>query len=106
MVALGFVGTQKVNPKVMRFFETRFTKRYSLTADYFADLDCFVESYLMAVQENKTNTFRQLTRNEAGLLFRQLCLLIERPFIENSPIAGTEEHRIITKDTIIRLLGK
>jgi len=106
MVDIGFAGTQQVNPKIMQFFENRITKRYGLTTDYFAYLDCFAEPYLIAVQENKTNTFRQLTRNEASLLLRQLCLLIERPFMENSPIAGTEEHRRITKDTIIRLLGK
>jgi hypothetical protein len=106
MVTIGFAGTQQVNPKIMRFFENRITKRYGLTTDYFAYLDSFIEPYLLAAQENKTNTFRQLSRNEAALLLRQLCLLIERPFMEDSPIAGTEEHRKIVTDSIIRLLGK
>ena len=106
MVTIGFAGTQQVNPKIMRFFENRITKRYGLTTDYFAYLDSFIEPYLLAIQENKTNTFRQLSRNEATLLLRQLCLMIERPFMEDSPIAGTEEHRKIVIDSIIRLLGK
>lgn len=106
MVAKGFVGAQKVNPKVMRFFEMRITKRYGLTAGYFAYLDHFVEPYLVAVQRNKTDTFRQLSKNEATLLLRQLCLMTERPFMEDSLIAGTEEHRKIVIDAIIRLLGK
>jgi hypothetical protein len=106
MVMKGFLGAQKVNPKVMRFFDTRITKRYGLTADYFSYFDCLVEPYLVAVQKNKTDTFRDMSKEEATLLLRQLCLLCERPFIEDNPIAGTEEHRRITKDAIIRLLRK
>lgn len=106
LVAKTFAGIQEVNPKVMRFFEARITKRYGLTADYFAYLDCFEEPYLVAVHKNKTNTFREMSKAEATLLLRQLCLLVERPFMEDNPIAGTEEHRRVTKDAIIRLLGK
>ena len=106
MVTKGFLGAQNVNPKVMRFFEARITKRYGLPADYFAYLDCLVEPYLEAVRKNKTDTFREMSKVEAALLLRQLCLLLERPFMEDNPIAGTEEHRRITKDAIIRLLGK
>jgi hypothetical protein len=106
MTTKAFVGAQQVNPKIMRFFEIRITKRYGLTEDYFSYLDCLVEPYLSAVQKNKTDTFRQLSRNEAALLLRQLCMMTERPFLEDSPIAGTEEHRKIVIDAIIRLLGK
>jgi hypothetical protein len=106
MVTKGFTVIQKVNPKVMRFFEARITKRDGLTADYFSYFDCLVAPYLEAAQKNKTNTFRQMTKEEASLLIKQLCLLIERPFMENRPIAGTQEHHRISKDAIIRLLGK
>lgn len=102
----GIVGAKKVNPKVMRYFENRITKRYGLTADYFTYLDCLVEPYLEAVQKNKTDTFRHVTKDEASLLIRYICLMLERPFMENQSIAGTEEHRRISKDAIIRLLGK
>jgi len=106
MVEKGFEGTQKVNPKVMRYFENRITRRDGLTADYFAYLDCFVEPYLAAASKNKTDTFRQMPKYEAVLLIRQLCLLLERPFVEGNPIAGTDEHRRITQEAIVRLLGK
>jgi hypothetical protein len=106
MVEKGFEGTQKVNPKVMRYFENRITRRDGLTADYFAYLDCFVEPYLAAASKNKTDTFRQMPKYEAVLLIRQLCLLLERPFVEGNPIAGTDEHRRITREAIVRLLGK
>ena len=101
-----FSGIEKINPAVMRFFESRYTKMNGLTHDYFSYTDCLVEPYLEACSKNKTNTFRKLSKNEAALLLKQLCFLVERPFMEDNPIAGTEEHRKVTKEAIIRLLGK
>jgi hypothetical protein len=101
-----FSSIQKINPAVMRFFESRYTKMNGLTYDYFSYTDCLVEPYLEACSKNKTNTFRKLSKNEAALLLKQLCFLVERPFMEDNPIAGTEEHRKVTKEAIIRLLGK
>ena len=106
MVDAAFAGITKVNPSVMRFFENRFTKMQGLPPDYFAYMDYLAEPYLEAANKNKTGTFRVLTKNEASLLVRQVCLLIERPFMEGNPIAGTDEHRKIAIDSIIRLLGK
>lgn len=101
-----FFSIQKINPAVMRFFESRYTKMNGLTHDYFSYTDCLVEPYLEACSKNKTKTFRKLSKNEAALLLKQLCFLVERPFMEDNPIAGTEEHRKVTKEAIIRLLGK
>ena len=106
MVDTAFTNIQKVNPKVMRFFENRITKQESLPVDYFSYMDCFVEPYLESVKRNKTDTFRQMTKDEATLIIRNLSLLVERPFIEGNPIAGTAEHRRIAVDSITRLLGK
>ncbi|CAM3727441.1 hypothetical protein [Polynucleobacter arcticus] len=106
LVDIAFANIQKVNPKVMRFFENRITKQQGLPADYFSYWDCFVEPYLESAQRNKTDTFRQMPKDEATLIIRNLCLLVERPFIEENPIAGTEEHRRIAVDAFIRLLSK
>jgi hypothetical protein len=106
VVDTAFFNVQNVNPKVMRFFEARITKREGLTADYFLYMDCFAEPYLESIQKNTSNTFRQMTKDEATLILRQLTFLIERPFIEGNPIAGTAEHRRIAIDAITRLLGK
>ena len=106
MVDTAFSGIQRVNPAVMQFFEKRFTKINGLTADYFAYMDSLVEPYLMAASKNQTDTFRVLSTSEASLLIRQICLLVERPFMEGNPIAGTDEHRQVVIDMIVRLLGK
>ena len=86
--------------------ENRFTKLNGLTPDYFAYMDSLVEPYLATTSKNQSDTFRALSISEASLLIRQICLLLERPFIEGNPIAGTQEHRRIAIDMIIRLLGK
>jgi len=106
MVDEAFSGFQRVNPKVIRFFENRITKINGFQPDYFAYMDVLVEPYLEAAHKNKTGTFRQMSKNEAALILRQLSLLCERPFVEGNPIAGTNEHRQIAIDTIIRLLGE
>jgi len=106
MIDTAFSGIQKINPAVMRFFENRFTKLNGLPSDYFVYMDSLAEPYLESAINNKTGTFRVMSKNEASLLIRQISLLVERPFIENNPIAGTEEHRQIAIRAIIRLLGK
>jgi hypothetical protein len=106
MVDTAFSGFQKVNPAVMRFFENRFTKMNGLPPDYFAYMDSLVEPYIAAASINQSGTFRALSTGEASLLIRHICLLVERPFMEGNPIAGTQEHRRLAIDMIIRLLGK
>ena len=106
MVETVFSEIGKVNPAVMRFFESRFTKINGLPPDYFVYMDSLVEPFLETASKNETGTFRAMSKNEASLLIRQICLLVERPFMEGNPIAGNEEHRRVTKDTIVRLLGK
>jgi AcrR family transcriptional regulator len=101
-----FSGIEKGNPAVMRFLENRFTKINGLPTDYFSYMDLFTEPFLESVAKNKTDTFRSMSKNEAALLLRQICLLVERPFMENNPIAGTKEHRNVAVDAINRLLGK
>ncbi len=106
VIDTAFFDIQQINPAVMRFFENRFTKMNGLPHDYFHYMDFLVESYLVAASKNQTDTFRVLSTNEASLLIRQIGLVIERPFMEGNPIAGTEEHRKIAIDVMIRLLGK
>jgi hypothetical protein len=106
VVDTAFTDIQQINPAVMRFFENRFTKINGLPHDYFNYMDLLVESYLVAASKNQTDTFRVLSTNEASLLIRQICLVIERPFMEGNPISGTQEHRRIAIDMMVRLLGK
>jgi hypothetical protein len=106
MTNKAFATIQSINPAVMRFFESRVTRVKGIQADYFLYMDVVIDPYLKVVKSNQTNTFRDLSWSEASLLLRNICLLIERPFMEDRPIAGTPEHRQIVVDALIRWLGK
>ena len=47
-----------------------------------------------------------MSREELSLIFRVILQLVERPFVNGDAIAGTNEHRRIAIDTMIRLLGQ
>ncbi|APB98607.1 hypothetical protein [Polynucleobacter asymbioticus] len=101
-----FASIGEVNPRVMQFYEERFTKTHGLTADYYDYVDVVNEPYLLACQRNQTNTFRELSKNEARFIFKAALTLIERPFTSGDPLAGTEEHRQIAINALTGLLAK
>jgi len=104
LVDLGFSLVNIVNPKVMQFYDQRFTLKYGLTANYFDYVDVLAEPYTEMSNKNETNTFKKMSYNEAKLNFRAILILTERPFAEGNPIAGTAEHRKIAVEACTRLL--
>jgi len=106
LVDLCFSLVKIVNPKVMQFYDQRFTLKYGLTANYFEYVDVLVEPYIEMSSKNETGTFKKMSYNEAKLIFRAMLILAERPFAECNPIAGTAEHRKIAVEACTRLLQK
>ncbi len=106
MVNQSFSGIGKVGPKVMRYYDDRFTKKNGLPADYFNYVDVVIEPYQKLCSRDRTNTFRMMTRDEAWFSFRAVLPILERPFAQGDLIAGTEEHRRISIELITRLLAK
>jgi len=106
LVDLCFSLVKIVNPKVMQFYDQRFTLKYGLTANYFEYVDVLVEPYIEMSSKNETGTFKKMSYNEAKLIFRAMLILAERPFAEGNPIAGTAEHRKIAVEACTRLLQK
>jgi hypothetical protein len=105
-VDIAFVNMNQVTSKVMRFYDQRLSRKYGLTADYFDYLDILIEPYLALCQKNETNTFRIFSSEEARFIFKCAMMLGERPFANGDPIAGTEQHRKIAVENLIRLLAK
>jgi hypothetical protein len=105
-VDIAFVNMNQVTSKVMRFYDQRLSRKYGLTADYFDYLDILIEPYLALCQKNETNTFRIFSSEEARFIFKCAIMLGERPFANEDPIAGTEQHRKIAVENLIRLLAK
>jgi hypothetical protein len=105
-VDIAFSNMSVVTSKVMRFYDHRLTLKHGLTANYFNYIDVLIEPYLEICQKNETNTFRVLSLEEARFIFQCGLALLERPFANEDPIAGTEQHRKIAVDNLIRLLAK
>ncbi|CAB4825466.1 unannotated protein [freshwater metagenome] len=97
---------KKVNPKVIQFFENRSAKKNMLSSDFYNYTDVLVKPYLETAKRNKTQTFRDLSQDEAILIFRAILVLLERPFVEGNAIAGSAKHRKLVIENITRLLGK
>ena len=100
-----FANMNIVSTKVMRFYDQRYSLKYGLTADYFDYTDVLVDPYLVLCQKNKTNTFRLLSVEEARFIFKCGLTLVERPFVNQAPIAGTAKHRQIAVENTIKLLA-
>lgn len=105
-VDIGFANMNLVTSKVMRFYDQRLSLKYGLTPDYFDYIDVLIEPYLALCQKNETNTFRALSLEEARFIFKCVIMLGERPFANEDPIAGTEQHRKILIANLLRLLAK
>jgi hypothetical protein len=106
IIDMSFKGIGIVGPTVIRYYEAKLLKRDGVTPDSMTYMDVFVEPILRMVDANQTNTFRKMPKNELSLTLRLLQQLVERPFVNGNPIAGTSEHRQIAIETMIRLLGK
>lgn len=101
-----FNAIETVGPSVMRYYEGKVIKRDGFIIESLNFTDVFVEPYLAMVNANRTNTFRKISHEEARLLLKVMQNLVERPFINDDTIAGTPEHRRISIDGLIRILGQ
>ena len=102
---LFFSIMKKVNPKVVRYYEHKMAVKVGFHED-FDRADALVKPFLAASQNDKSHTFRQMSEIEMRLVLRSLLYLVERPFVNDDPIAGTAEHRRIAIETSVRLLGQ
>lgn len=106
VVSISFSNIGIVGPKVMRYYESKVIKRDGFTLETLNFSDVLVEPYLAMVDANRSSTFRKAPHEETRQILKLTQNLIERPFINDEPIAGTSEHRRIAIDGLIRLLGQ
>ena len=106
IVDQGLAGISSVSPKVMRYYDDRYTRKNGLPADFFGYIDVVIDPYLEVCQRDQTNTFRKIDRDEVILIFRAGLTILERPFAEGDSIAGTKKHRQVAIDAMTRLLSK
>jgi hypothetical protein len=100
-----FVTLKEVNPKVIQFIESRLIKRDQFSLQYFHYFDPIALALLKHSKKNTTHTFKKLTAMEAKLILRSFVMIVERPFVEEDPVAGSNQHRKIAIESFVRLFG-
>ena len=101
-----FAALKKVNPKVIQYIESRLIKRDQFSSKYFHFVDPLAVALFKCSKKNISNTFRAFSEDEAKLIIRSFVMIVERPFVEEDPIAGTKQHRGIAVESFVRLFGK
>ena len=105
MVDASFEEYNRMNHRSF-FLVFRMILKFSKNPLAFDDaLSILVRPLLAAQQRDTTGTFRQTDANELLMLLKTCFAMIRRPFLEQNPIAGSEQHRALTLDTMQRLLG-
>ena len=87
------------------FVEGRLIKRDQFSSKHFYYLDAIAEALFKNSKINTSNTFRAVAENEARLICRSFVMIVERPFVEEDSIAGSNEHRRIAIESFVRLFG-
>jgi hypothetical protein len=105
LAEMTFVTIKDVSPKVIQFVESRLIKRDQFSSKYFHYLDPIADALFKNSKINTSNTFREVTETEARLMCRSFVMIVERPFVEEDPIAGSNEHRSIAIESFVRLFG-
>lgn len=104
MIKQGFASIMQVNPLIIKFYENRINKfSNQINAHQFSDV--LVKPFLQAMEQDRTGTFRKMPESELRLITRMTYILIERPFVDRDPIAGSKEHHRIVLDNFLRILG-
>lgn len=100
-----FNKISRVGPKIIKYYDSRIRK-YDERVYYHHVSDVLVDSFAYAIENNTSNTFRIMSKEELRLILRTTVIFIERPFVDEEKFAGTEEHREIALQNLIRLLKK
>jgi AcrR family transcriptional regulator len=95
----------KVNPEVIRYYDERIRK-YDNRINHHHFPDALLDAFYEAIENDQSNTFRKMTKDELKLILRTTAIFIERPIVESESYAGTKEHRDMALQNLIRLLKK
>lgn len=104
LIDYGIQNIQILNPKVIQYYESRIYKHTGIL-NFHHTMDSLVYPFLEAIKKDQTNTFRKISANELKLIIRTTTIFLERPFVEEEKYAGTQLHREIILQNLLRLFG-
>lgn len=106
IIDVAFEAMKGVNPKVIRFFEDRLLKKNGYEQNFYNYVDVLARAYIESADKNQSSTFKIISESEAILIFRSSLAFAERPFVDENPMAGSDDHRRIAIDSLVRMLSK
>ncbi|MBU3616040.1 TetR/AcrR family transcriptional regulator [Polynucleobacter sp. JS-Polo-80-F4] len=75
--------------------------------EFFSSYSKVLYPYIRAfIQRNTSGTIRDISEEEWPFLNRTSLTAIITPFLEENPIAGTQAHKTIVKDIVLRIYSK
>lgn len=87
------------NPKILAFCLTAKSKNLNNPFEIDKSVEGLVEIFNETIARDRTNTFRKMARAESHLLAKIYVYALRQPYIDESELMGTEQHR----DLIIKL---
>lgn len=94
-----------VGAQVIRYYESRAMGRTNNVSNIHAYTDEMIPTLTKILAQDETGTFRKVSAYEMKYLARSIFHIIERPFAEGDPDAGSAAHRAMAIHHISRLLS-
>ena len=96
----------KYRLKILQFMLRTYYKRAENPLNFDTLSNTVVNDWINAIHLDQTNTFADMDQDELIINMRALIIAIRTPFFENSPIAGTEKHKMLAIKLGVKLFGK
>ncbi|GEM_PF-1357236 len=93
------------DPKVLTFCLTALSKELNNPFEIDKSVDDLVAIFRGVAERDKSNTFRKMTVAESQLLAKIYVYALRQPYIDESDLMGTEEHRQIVINLFYGLFG-
>lgn len=93
------------DPKVLTFCLTALSKDLNNPFEIDSSVDNLVAIFRETIQKDQSNTFRKMTVAESQLLAKIYVYALRQPYVDESDLMGTEEHRQIIIDLFYSLFG-
>ncbi|QWD92709.1 TetR/AcrR family transcriptional regulator [Polynucleobacter asymbioticus] len=93
------------DPKVLTFCLTALSKELNNPFEIDKSVEKLVAVFREVADKDQTNTFRKMTIPESELLAKTYVYALRQPYIDESELMGTEEHRQIMINMFYSLFG-
>ena len=105
IVGLSLSRIPVVGAQVIRYYESRAMGRTNNVSNIHAYTDEMIPTLNKIIAQDKTGTLRKVPTYEMKYLARSIFHILERPFAEGDPEAGSAAHRAMAIHHISRLLS-